>query len=189
MFGIIKTLFVLLLVAGVIFLGGRIHQKSVELSKDSSSKQKVVQEKISNLKKDVIEKTSKLGEVYEQVNQKLDNAIEEELKKATNKKKDAQDIDNRLSSKSVKDTKKMTIDPVDEEDRKITEEIFNAKTDENVPKEFTPESKEHFVDKATEDIPLQISRIEDKEPTPIDLNKASEIRELYLQAIETLDFN
>lgn len=189
MFGIIKTLFVLLLVAGVIFLGGRIHQKSVEMSKDSSSKQKVVQEKISNIKKDVIEKTSKLGEVYEQVNQKLDNAIEEELKSATNKKKDVQDSDNKFSSESAIDTKKMIINPVDKEDRKITDEILNAKTDENASKEFAPESKDQFFEKTSEDISLQISMIEDKEPTPIDLNKASEIRELYLQAIETLDFN
>jgi hypothetical protein len=75
------------------------------------------------------------------------------------------------------------IHPVDEEDRILTEEIFAKQGDGSLQpeKEFEmPVIHDNAV--RGEGIDM-----EDESSSPIDLDRVAEIRNLYLQAVETLD--
>ena len=189
MFGMIKSLIVLCLIVGVIVLGAKIHQKSSDLDKEMDFKHRKVQEKISIIKKDVLNKAEDLEKVYEHVNKKLNEVLEQKQTEtgkdhARNEKKP----ESELLSKKEGDTKKVQIDPVDEEDRTLTEEILKEDTGKRDQAGFSWKVDENVTEETPEEIPIQVSLIEEEKFTPMDLNKAAEIRELYLKAIETLDF-
>ena len=189
MFNMIKSLIVLCMIVGVIILGARIHQKSSQLDKEMDLKHEQVKDKISSIKKDVLTKTEDLGKVYDHVNKKLDEVLE--LRKTENGKDNAKDKEipkNELASKNEVIKKKIKINPIDEEDRALTEEILKEDTGKNDQTELVWKMDESPAEDNNEKVPLQISLVEEKKFTAMDLNKAAEIRELYLKAVETLNF-
>jgi hypothetical protein len=189
MFSMIKSLIVLCMIIGVIILGARIHQKSSQLDKEIDLKHEQVKGKISSIKKDVLTKTEDLGKVYENVNKKLDAVLE--LGKTENGKDNATDKEaqkKELALKSEAAKKKITIDPIDEEDRALTEEILKEDTGKKDQTELVLKMDNNPVADNNQKVPLQISLVEEKKFTPMDLNKAAEIRELYLKAVKALDF-
>jgi len=177
------------MIVGVIILGTRIHQKSSQLDKEIDIKHEQVKDKISSIKKDVLNKPEDLGKVYEIVNKKLDEVLE--LRKTDNGKDNAKDKEipkSELASKNEVAKKKIKINPIDEEDRALTEEILKEDTAKKDQTELVWKMDEKPAVDNNDNVPLQISLIEEKKFTTMDLNKAAEIRELYLKAVETLDF-
>ena len=148
MFKLIKLAIVLGLIMGVVFLGVKIQNKSSEMELNLAEKNSVVQEKIAELKKEVIKKTQALGKVYKEIQEPA-----------------------------------VSINPLDDEDKRLTTEILTEVSQNKQP------SKEALnISEIYSEASIFNNVVPDKEPAePLDLNRITEIRNIYSKALETLN--
>jgi len=153
MFKLIKLAIALGLIIGVILLGVKIQKKSSEMELDMAEKKSAVQEKIAALKKEALKKTLALGKIEKGVN-------------------------DSLTQKPA-----VPLNPLDEEDRKLTTEIL-AEAEQN----RQPSTKAMNIPRMYSEASIAGGIVSEKEPAkPLDMNRITEIRDIYSKAVETLD--
>jgi uncharacterized protein YdbL (DUF1318 family) len=183
MFQLVRTTIVLGLIVGVVILGVSIHEKSSEMEFDTAKQKGRVAEKISELKKEAVKKTMALAQVYKEVNDSLDGDMGHKIKIQANKDSEKETVSTSRSSETHEPA--VSINPLDEEDRKLTTEIL-AEGSGN-----SDDSKDGLkIFEMYRDSPVSDSEgvVAEREPfEPLDLNRVTEIRDLYSKAIETLD--
>lgn len=183
MFKLIRLTIVLGLMVGVVMLGGRIHKKSSEMEFDLAKQKGRVAEKISELKKEAIKKTLALGKVYKEVNDSLDKCTSPKTRAQANKDSEKKHVS--PSPPSGTDELAVSINPLDQEDRKLTAEILAEGSGNNEPSEEDLKISEMCKDSSISEYKNVVTEPEPAEPP--DLNRVTEIRDLYSKAIETLD--
>jgi len=185
MFRIIKMIIVLGLIVVVILLGARIHQKSLKMGMELVAKKGEVQKKISAIKKEVVDKTAELGKVYEKVNNKIDEIkVLENVGRKRKKSPLVETPEVNPINKKENAPAEITLDPVDEEDRKLTDEILAENDEERGQSEKTLAISEIYRDASSSHVSVE----ENERLSSMDLDRVAEIRNLYLKTLETLDF-
>ena len=163
----------------VVLLAVRIYERAPERELDLAKTKSLIKRNIGELKKKVEKKA---------------HAIEEILKKAKatggrgeagqDKAKENGGAKNERDSSALaaKKTGKpaISLDPLDEEDRKLTGEVLFGE-------ETTQPAKKQSQDNVT---PLLLEQIASQSDAhePLDLDSIVEIRELYAQELKALDF-
>lgn len=182
MFKLIRLTIVLGLMAGVVILGVRIHKKSSEMEFDLAKQKGRVAEKISELKKEAIKKTLALSKVYKEVNDSLDRGLGNKTKAQANSDSEKEPVSPLPPSGTCKLA--VPINPLDEEDRKLTAEVLAEGSGNNEPSDEAFKISEMCKDSLIESNKIVTER---ESADPPDLNRVTEIRDLYSKAIETLD--
>lgn len=183
MFKIIRMTIVFCLLTGVVFLGAKIYKKSTVMGLDLTEEKTQVGEKIAGLKIETIKKKLAMEKAYKAAKDALGKGVADQKKQQ--QKKNAKNETGPLPAKTGFPEPTVPLNPLDEEDRKLTKEVLSeVQGDKETPEEhaqkFEKESSESILDNA----------FAEKEPEePLDLNRLAEIRDLYSRAIETLDWN
>lgn len=179
---LIKLIIALCLIIGVVFLGVKIQNKSSEMELDLAEKKSVVQEKITELKKEVIKKTKALEQVYQEVNESFEKGRVEQANAHAEKDSRKDVIQSSLPSTEIQEPG-VSVNPLDAEDKRLTTEILAevsqnkqpSKDALNIPEMYSEASIAEYV-------------VPDKEPAePLDMNRITEIRNIYSKALETLN--
>ena len=176
---LIKLVIVLGLIMGVVFLGAKIQNKSSEMELDLAEEKSVVQEKIAELKQKAIKKTQALGKVYKEIN----DSFEKEKAKQTGTQADKDSrkdvIQSSLPSTEIQEPA-VSVNPLDDEDERLTTEILAEVSQNKQPSKEALNISEIYSEAS---IPEYI--LPDKEP--VDMNRITDIRNIYSKAIETLN--
>jgi len=168
MFKLIKLAIVLGLIIGVVSLGLKIQNKSSEMQLDLAEKKSVVQEKIAEFKKETIKKTQALGRVYKEINDSLEKGNAKQIGTQADEDSRKDVIQSLLPSTEIQEPG-VSVNPIDDEDKRLTNEILAEVSQNKQP------SKE-------------VLNIPDKKPAePLDMNRITEIRNIYSKALETLN--
>ncbi|OPX39787.1 MAG: hypothetical protein B1H11_02130 [Desulfobacteraceae bacterium 4484_190.1] len=183
MFKLIRLTIVLGLMVGVVILGVRIHKKSSKMEFDLAKQKVEVAEKISELKKEAVKKTQALGRVYKEVNDSLDKCMGRKTSAQANKDSKKETVS--PSPPSGTHELAVSLNPLDQEDRKLTAEILAQGSGNNQSSEDVLKISEMSKDSSISESKNAVTEPEPVEPP--DLNRVTEIRDLYSKAIETLD--
>ena len=182
MLKLIKLAIVLGLIIGVVFLGVKIQKKSSEMELDLAEEKSAVQEKIAELKKEAIKKTQALGEVYKEINDSFEKGKAKQIKTQADKDSTKEAIQSSLPSTEIQEPG-VSVNPLDDEDKRLTTEILtevsqnkqSSKEALNISEMYSKASISEYV-------------VPDKEPAePLDMNRITEIRNIYSKALETLN--
>ena len=182
MFKLIKLFIALCLIIGIIFLGVKIQNKSSEMELDLAEEKSAVQEKIAELKKEAIKKTQALGEVYKEINDSFEKGKAKQIKTQADKDSTKEAIQSSLPSTEIQEPG-VSVNPLDDEDKRLTTEILtevsqnkqSSKEALNISEMYSKASISEYV-------------VPDKEPAePLDMNRITEIRNIYSKALETLN--
>jgi hypothetical protein len=169
------------LLIGVIFLGAKIYSKSTELKSDLIQKKTHVEEKIVELKKEAEKKRLAAKKFYHEVKDALDKSGNQKKQPKKNGKKEACPLPKKTGIPKTS----VTLNPLDEEDRKLTAEVLNKVTGDKK----TLKEPEQTIEKKSEVSILEKAVAESEPEEPLDFNRITEIRVFYLKAIEILDGN
>lgn len=171
MLNLIKTVTMLCLIVGVIFFGIKIFYNSPEAQSSLDQKKLYLDKKVSELKTEAVKKAKRIEKLYEDSNAYSNNE---------SKKSDEQIGGKKLKTNLTAVNEAVSLNPVDEEDLKLTSEILDPKrTDE---KEIQVSKQEH-----PEQFSVESVMNNDLEG-PVDLNRVAKIRDLYSKAAETLNW-
>lgn len=184
MFKLIRVAFMFCLFLGVIFLGAKIYNKSTKMDLvDATEKKKAqVAEKIIDLKREVIKKKLAMEKILDGVKGSL-HKDEKSQKSLQVKKEVEQEVTPTLPAQVLPKTA-VALNPLDDEDRKLTAEVLDGfQGDKLTSKEAVKNDEKEIVST----IPQNVFPEEEPEE-PVDLNRLTEIRELYLKASETLNW-
>ena len=124
MFKLIRISIVFCLLIGVIFLGAKIYSKSTVLESDLIKKKTQVEEKIVELKKEAEKKKLAAKKIYHKVKDAFDKSGNQKKQPKKNAEKEACPLPKKTGIHKTP----VTLNPVDEEDRKLTAEIFGEVT-------------------------------------------------------------
>ena len=183
MFKIIRMTIVFCLLIGVVFFGAKIYKKSTVMELDLTEEKTQVGEKIAELKIGVIKKKLAMEKAYKEAKDALDKGVVDQKKQQ--QKKNAKNATGPLPAKTGFPEPTVPLNPLDEEDRKLTKEVLSeVQGDKETSKEHAEtvekESGESIFDNA----------VAKKEPEEtLDLNRMTKIRDLCSKAIEILDWN
>ena len=179
MFKLIKLAIALGLIIGVVFLGVKIQNKSSEMELNLAEKKSVVQEKIAGLKKEVIKKTQTLGKVYKEINDSFEKGKAKQTE--TQAEKDSRKDVIRSLLPSIAIQKRVVFEnPIDDEDKRLTTEtLAEVSQNRQTSKEVLNISEIYSEASIPENV------VPNKEP--VDMNRITEIRNIYSKALETLN--
>lgn len=182
MFKLIKLFIALCLIIGVVFLGVKIQNKSSEMELNMADKKSVVQEKIAELKQKAIKKTQALGKVYKEANDLFDRGNVKQTRTQTDKDSRKDVIQSSLPSTEIQEPG-VSVNPLDDEDKRLTTEILAEVSQNKQP------SKEALnISEIYSEASIFNNVVPDKEPAePLDMNRITEIRNIYSKALETLN--
>ncbi len=182
MFKLIKLAIVLGLIIGVVFLGIKIRNKSSEMELDMAEKKSVVQEKIATFKKDAIQKTQTLGKIYKQINDSLEKGKTKQTETQANKNYRKDVIQSSIPLTKIQKSA-VSINPLDDEDKILTTEILAEVSENKEPSKEVLNISEIYSEAS-----ISKNVVLDKEPAePVDMNRITEIRNIYSKALETLN--
>lgn len=182
MFKLIKLAIVLGLIMGVVFFGVKIQKKSSEMELNMADKKSVVQEKIAEVKRETIKKTQALGAVYKEINDSFEKGKVKQT--GTQAGKDARKdvIQSSLSSTEIQESA-VSVNPIDDEDKRLTTEIL-AEVSQNKQ----PSKKALNISEIYSEISISENVVSNKKlAEPLDMNRITEIRNIYSKALETLN--
>ena len=179
MFKLIKLAIVLGLIMGVVFLGAKIQNKSSEMELNMAHKKNVMQEKIADLKKEALKKTQALGEVYKEINDSFEKSKARQIETQADKDSGKDVIQSSLSSAEIQKPA-VSVNPLDNEDKRLTTEILAEVSQNKQPLKEALNISEIYSEAS---IPEYV--VPDKEP--VDMNRITEIRNIYSKALETLN--
>lgn len=165
------------LIIGILFMGNVILDSVSDTSKEMKQVQSQVKAKAQRLKEDVINKKETTEEMLKRMGssliaQKKPSAVE------------AESGDKIVQSEKSKP--KLDINPVDEEDRRLTAEILQKGAGDQKGLKENMEKTEGSKVRIADNYPSQAKGEEASET--MDLDRMASIREIYRQALETLDF-
>lgn len=182
MFKLIKLFIALCLIIGVVFLGVKIHKQSCEMELDLAEEKSVVQEKIAELKKEAIKKTLALGKVYKEINDSFEKGKAKQTRTQADKDSRKDVIQSSLPSTEIQGPA-VSVNPLDDEDKRLTTEILAEVSQNKQP------SKEALnISEIYSEASIFNNVVPDKEPAePLDMNRITEIRNIYSKALETLN--
>ena len=182
MFKLIKLFIALCLIIGVVFLGVKIHKQSCEMELDLAEEKSVVQEKIAELKKEAIKKTQALGRVYKEINDSFEKDKAKQTGTQADKDSRKDVIQSSLPSTEIEEPD-VSVDPLDDEDKKLTTEILAEVSQNKQPSKEALNISERYSEASISEYVVH-----DKEPAePLDMNRITEIRNIYSKALETLN--
>ena len=149
---------------------------------DLADKKSVVQEKIAELKKEAIKKTQALGRVYKEINDSFEKDNVKQTRTQTDKDSRKDVIQSSLPSTEIQEPA-VSVNPLDDEDKRLTTEILTEVSQNKQPsKEALNISEMYSEDSISNNV------VPDKEPAePLDMNRITEIRNIYSKALETLN--
>ena len=180
MLKLIRTVVTLCLILGVVFFGVKIFYNSPEAQSSLDQKKLYLEKKVSELKTEAGEKARVIEKLYEDARVSLDKESKKgnEQIASENLKTDQAAVDELTKKKNHKEA--VSLNPVDEEDMKLTSEILSPKgTDEKEVQISKQEQPERF---SVESV------MNDELEEPVDLNRVAKIRDLYSKAAETLNW-
>lgn len=183
MFKIIRMTIVFCLLIGVVFLGAKIYKKSTGMELDLAEKKTQISEKVAELKIGAIKKKLAMEKAYKEAKDALDKGVVDPEKQQ--QEKNTKNETGPLPAKTGFPEPTVALNPLDEEDRKLTKEVLSEvqsdkETSEEHAQTVEKESGESIFD----------NTIAKKEPEePLDLNRLTKIRDFYSKAMEILDFN
>ena len=182
MFKLIKIAIVSVLIIGVVFLGVKIRNKSSEMELDMAEKKSVVQGKIAEFKKEAIKKTQALGKVYKQINDSFEKGKAKQTGTQADKDYRKDVIQSSLPLTEIQKSA-VLVNPLDDEDKRLTTEILAEVSQNKQP------SKEALnISEIYSEASISKNVVPDKEPAgPLDMNRITEIRNIYSKALETLN--
>ena len=182
MFKLIKLAIVLGLIMGVVFLGVKIQKKSSEMELNMADKKSVVQEKIAELKKEAIKKTQALGKVYKEANDLCNRGNVKQTRNHADKDSRKDVIQSSLPSTEIQEPG-VSVNPIDDEDKRLTTEILTEVLQNKQPSKEALNISEMYSEASISEYVVP-----DKEPAePLDMNRITEIRNIYSKALETLN--
>ena len=183
MFNLVKTCVVLALLIGVVVLGVKLHRKATENGTAVSAEAKKIADEIKKIAKDAVKETETLQKAYT-VNDPSAKSTKEvqdesEVKGAKNEKSPAPALhpeqENRISESKLQ--------PLDEEDRVLTEEILTEHFENGKEKSDPAELNEVYAAASVSEPQLTYNEAAE----PFDFNRLTEVRNIYLEALEMLD--
>lgn len=182
MFKLIKLTIVLCLITGVVFLGFKIQNKSSEMELDMAEKKSAVQEKIAEFRQEAIKKTQALGKVYKEINDLFEKEKTKQTGTQTDKDSRKDVIQSSLPSAEIQEPG-VSVNPLDDEDKRLTTEILaNASQNKQPSKEVLNISEIYSEASISENV------VFDKElAEPVDMNRITDIRNIYSKALEALN--
>ena len=183
MLKLISAAFMSCLLVGIIFLGAKIYNKSVKMNlmDVNEEKREQVADKIIDLKNDIIKKKLAMEKIINGAKESL-NKDEESQKTIQVKKEVEQEV---IPTQLVQAPSKtaVALKPLDDEDKKLTEEVLNGVQGDKFA------SKEAVKTKENEIVPAIPQSVFPEEPEkPMDLNRLTAIRELYLKTSDILNW-
>lgn len=182
MFKLIKLAIVLGLIIGVVFLGVKIQKKSSEMELDLAEEKSVVQEKIAELKKEAIKKTQALGKIYKEANDLCDRGNVKQTRTQADKDSRKDVIQSSLPLTEIQEPA-ASVNPLDDEDKRLTTEILAEVSQNKQPSKEVLNISEIYSEAS-----IFNNVVPDKEPAePLDMNRITEIRNIYSKALETLN--
>ena len=187
MFKLIRIAFMFCLLIGVVFLGAKIYKRSaqVEPGQDPARDKKAqIAEKIVALKKEAAKKKLAIEKIYQETKNTISKGAasqKKEAEKITKKEPEKKSIPPQPEKITPKPA--VIVSPLDDEDRKLTAEVLGNVQEE---KSQTNDSAKIDEKEIVPSIPETVFPAE-KRQEPMDLNRLTEIREIYLKASETLN--
>lgn len=179
---LIKLLITLCLIIGVVFLGVKIQNKSSEMELDLAEEKSIVQKQIAELKKEAIKKTQTLGKVYKEINDSFEKGKAKQTRTQAEKDSRKDVIQSSLPSTEIQEPG-VSVNPLDDEDKRLTTEILAEVSQNKQPSKEAMNISEMY-SKAS----ISEYVVPDKEPAePLDMNRITEIRNIYSKALETLN--
>jgi hypothetical protein len=185
MFRLVRTFIVLALVAGIVVLGVKIHRKSVEMGSSLSQEASKIKDRVRQLAEEAVKETEELQKVYGNSDHSLAGTLGPGDRNGVTEKASPPKPVLSLPQQSKDEGVTPELQPLDEEDRVLTEEILDegsrSAESENRPSKIN-------------EIYAQVSKpghqlADDEGLEPPDLNRLTEVRKMYLKALETLDFD
>ena len=149
---------------------------------DLADKKSVVQEKIAELKKEAIKKTQALGRVYKEINDSFEKDNVKQTRTQTDKDSRKDVIQSSLPSTEIQEPA-VSVNPLDDEDKRLTTEILTEVSQNKQP------SKEVLnISETYSEISISENVVSNKKlAEPLDMNRITEIRNIYSKALETLN--
>jgi len=163
------------LIIGILFMGNVILESVTDTSEEMKRVQTEVKAKVQDLKEGVMEKKAAMGEMLK------------DLKGSRHDQKVLPSVEAKPASvpqTAEKPEPKKGIDPVDEEDRRLTAEIIGSGSGSEKTLE-RPQQEPLGTLKAQE--MGRSATLQTEAEEKFDLDRMATIREIYRQAIETLD--
>jgi hypothetical protein len=183
MFKLIKYIIVMGLMVGVVFLGLKIHKKSLQMETSLADQKTQAKEKIAALEKSAVKETLELGKVYKEINDSLDGVKVKQDKIQAKKDTKVEPAPSFPATGTGTREPAVSLKPIDDEDRKVTSEILaevsnkkQAPADDKAQLEFPSETL------ISENVVSELEPVE-----PLDIKRVTEIRDVYSKAIEALD--
>ena len=181
MFKLIKCTIVLGLMVGVVFLGLKIHKKSLQMETGLAEQKTRAKEKIAALEKSAVKKALELGKVYKEINDSLNNG-EAKQSKIQAKKDTKVELTPSFPATGTREPA-VSLKPIDDEDRKVTTEILAEVSEKKqLSKVSSKESEMYSELLISENVVSELEPVE-----PLDIKRVTEIRDVYSKAIEVLD--
>ena len=184
MFNLIKTCIVLAMLIGIVVLGVKLHRKATENGTAVTAEAKKIGDEIKKIAKEAVKETETLQKAY---------TLPDRSEKRVN------DVQNKNETRGVashknpvfasypgkkRETTKSTLSPMDEEDRVLTEEIL-AESSEKDKGSDPSELNKLYAEASISESELTQGEGMD----PMDLNRLTEVRIIYLKALEILDLD
>jgi len=186
MFNAIKSTVLLCLLVGVIFFGFKIYEKSSELDSNLTEKKTEIIKRISKLKAKANDKKEIMEKVLRKINKSLKKDRTDQAKpQAKPQKINVQEKDDSSSKNAtVASNTRISLNPMDEEDRRLTAKVLGVtcegKNTKEVAANKTDKGNLYFISGVV--IP------ERKPAEPLDLERVEKIRKIYSNTIEILEW-
>jgi len=181
MFRLIKYTIGIGLMIGIVFLGFKIYKKSLEMETNLADQKTRAKKKIAALEKRAVKKARELGNVYRKINDSINNGEVKQAKIQADKETKKETV--TPPPAIVTRDPAFSLKPIDEEDRKVTTEVFAEVSDKKqAPAEDMAQSEFRNQPLLPENVLFEEEPIE-----PLDIKRVTEIRNVYSKAIETLN--
>ena len=183
MFKLVKMFFAFCMIAGISILGYEIFKKNQ--TPDSGLKNNTVEihDKISEVKKEIQEKLAIAREIMEKASNAPKKDTLRQIKSKNPGKKIKKEPVFRKKYPEVTPKKDVALNPLDEEDRDLTEKVLSKIENQN-----DAEGPAQIIEKSLNDSGLLTSKVQAEQPEPLDLERVSEISDLYSNANEILNW-